>query len=242
MYLRSKDNEEKNGSFEILRSFGTNDCQIKKLILNSNIVSNEISSSFCVDCECLLVIYIKSTLLFMTEEAVKKRLFKARHFNKRYTIFITCLWLLFAIFCLYQFRYGSYEMQLTEISQNSQRRLQKLVSQINAEMEKEYMLIEKLNQAQETIETLQEESDVENLLAEITQQKAGDEESVSSSKLFPLLIITHKRADYLKRCLDTVFRYLPKSGFHVIVSQDGHDPHVARIIQSYGDKLTHLQV
>jgi alpha-1,3-mannosyl-glycoprotein beta-1,2-N-acetylglucosaminyltransferase len=62
----------------------------------------------------------------------------------------------------------------------------------------------------------------------------------------PLLVFTCKRADYLRRTLDGVFRYLPSAadgaggclvGCPVVISQDGADPDVSHVIDEYATKF-----
>jgi alpha-1,3-mannosyl-glycoprotein beta-1,2-N-acetylglucosaminyltransferase len=58
--------------------------------------------------------------------------------------------------------------------------------------------------------------------------------------VIPILIFSYQRADYLERCLHKLFQYLPKKGFKIFVSQDGHNEQVNQKIESYSDRLTHL--
>lgn len=55
----------------------------------------------------------------------------------------------------------------------------------------------------------------------------------------PLIIFTCRRADYLTQALTKVVQYLPEScriGCPIIISQDGYDADVARVISEFRDK------
>ncbi|KAL0484649.1 alpha-1,3-mannosyl-glycoprotein beta, partial [Acrasis kona] len=62
-----------------------------------------------------------------------------------------------------------------------------------------------------------------------------------STDIIPIVVFAYQRDEYLKKCLDTIFKYLPKKGFQVFVSQDGNHEGVANTARSYGDKVTLFQ-
>eukprot|EP01080_Neovahlkampfia_damariscottae_P001396 gene1396-12016_t len=64
---------------------------------------------------------------------------------------------------------------------------------------------------------------------------------ISGDSVIPILIFCHDRAEYLKRTLDTIFKYMPKSGFAVFISQDGSMESVTRVIKSFEDRVIHLK-
>lgn len=63
---------------------------------------------------------------------------------------------------------------------------------------------------------------------------------ISGENVIPIIVFTHDRAEYLKKTLDTIFKYMPGEGFVVFVSQDGNMETVTRMVQSYSSKLIHL--
>lgn len=61
------------------------------------------------------------------------------------------------------------------------------------------------------------------------------------SEIIPLIVFAYMRDEYLRRCLDTLFKYLPNNQFRLFVSQDGNHEPVAQVVQSYNGKITHFQ-
>lgn len=51
-----------------------------------------------------------------------------------------------------------------------------------------------------------------------------------------VLIFTHKRADYLDRTLETLYKYKPEEDFPVIVSQDLTDKGVMDVVKRWQEK------
>jgi alpha-1,3-mannosyl-glycoprotein beta-1,2-N-acetylglucosaminyltransferase len=59
--------------------------------------------------------------------------------------------------------------------------------------------------------------------------------------MIPILIFTHDRVEYLRKTLETLFKYMPHSGFTVFISQDGFFESVSNLIKTYGDSVIHLK-
>jgi hypothetical protein len=55
-----------------------------------------------------------------------------------------------------------------------------------------------------------------------------------------LVIFTYNRPKYLQRTLESVLGRLPKTGYTVYISQDGEDPRVRAVAESYADLAEHL--
>jgi alpha-1,3-mannosyl-glycoprotein beta-1,2-N-acetylglucosaminyltransferase len=64
---------------------------------------------------------------------------------------------------------------------------------------------------------------------------------IEGDNVIPIVIFTYDRAEYLEKTLNTIFKYMPSEGYAVFVSQDGGMQVVTQKIQSYGNKLVHLQ-
>jgi alpha-1,3-mannosyl-glycoprotein beta-1,2-N-acetylglucosaminyltransferase len=59
--------------------------------------------------------------------------------------------------------------------------------------------------------------------------------------IIPILVIAYERHAELKRCLDTLMKYIPQTGFQVYIGQDGFDEKVAAVAKSYGDRVKLFQ-
>jgi len=59
--------------------------------------------------------------------------------------------------------------------------------------------------------------------------------------IIPVLVLTYRRVENLKKCLDKIFLVMPKEGFRLYVSQDSLlYPEITNLIKSYGSKIVHL--
>lgn len=60
--------------------------------------------------------------------------------------------------------------------------------------------------------------------------------------VIPIIVFTYERAEYLKRCLNSLFKYIPTEGFVIYVSQDGNHQGVTNLVKTYTNRVIHLQV
>lgn len=57
----------------------------------------------------------------------------------------------------------------------------------------------------------------------------------------PTVIFTYNRPQALRRTLNNIFKYLPPTGHPIFISQDGSDPKVEEVIQSFKDRVYFLR-
>ncbi|KAL9656004.1 hypothetical protein ABK040_007625 [Willaertia magna] len=82
----------------------------------------------------------------------------------------------------------------------------------------------------------------EKVLEQLNHENDGQEEISNPLYVIPVIIFTYKRAKYLRKTLNTVFKYLPSNKYKVFVSQDGFDAAVKRVVDSFGSKIAkHFQ-
>lgn len=180
----------------------------------------------------------------MTRESVFRSRLLSNN-TRKFILFITLVWVILGIISFYQYRHSA------KISRHSAK-----------EKEKTYNLIKELNSCKQTVQSLisktksclnQQKSDAtkstqneEDVIYEDIDDNlesiTNNEQQTPSSNNIAVLIFTFQRAEYLKRALDAIFKYIPQYGFDVYVSQDGDHQAVTHTIQSFGSRVHHLKV
>lgn len=107
------------------------------------------------------------------------------------------------------------------------------------------------NQVQLQTNSNIEDEDKPHIVKPISN-KDGDEKYVDVDQdvntlanqegVIPIIVFTYERAEYLKKCLNTLFKYLPNEGFVIYVSQDGYHEGVSNLVKTYTNRVIHLQV
>lgn len=102
-------------------------------------------------------------------------------------------------------------------------------------------ILKKSQEKDLTIELLKKDTtDLKNKLNECEKNKnlinkiPQENNSNNNEPKIGVIIFAHKRANYLKQCLDKLFKYLPKNNkYEIFVSQDGFDKSVADVAKSF---------
>lgn len=121
--------------------------------------------------------------------------------HQRLTLYIIVIWIIFGIFLLFQYRKGSFDAKLKTISENNEQKNSELLLQLEQQLEKQQILMDKLNHAQKKISQMYKNSEV--------YRDVDDDEplqNLQSSNHIPILIFTYQRANYLHRCLEVLFK------------------------------------
>ncbi|XP_077993357.1 alpha-1,3-mannosyl-glycoprotein 2-beta-N-acetylglucosaminyltransferase-like [Glandiceps talaboti] len=129
--------------------------------------------------------------------------------------------------------------------------LTKLQQQVHVQIQENDELLEDIKRQKELF--LKQQKDIVNLIPPGFKLQHNVENSVSTRNeekpkvhpyhnfVIPVLVIACNRPT-VNKCLDLLIKYRPsKEQFPVIVSQDCNHEETARVIGSYGDKVTHIK-
>jgi alpha-1,3-mannosyl-glycoprotein beta-1,2-N-acetylglucosaminyltransferase len=106
------------------------------------------------------------------------------------------------------------------------------------------------NNKRELIEktAVNDNNEKEKNRAEVSSETQFNSDQRSGCHTFPkypiaVVVFTYARPQYLRRCLDSIFKYIPKDNFVVIISQDDAKSEVTKTIQEYRrhHEFLHLQ-
>jgi alpha-1,3-mannosyl-glycoprotein beta-1,2-N-acetylglucosaminyltransferase len=167
-----------------------------------------------------------STLLPLSTSSSKG---KGKRWN-RFMFVLLFVWIVFCLWCVALYRYGFFSTTTTTTSTDS------TTPTLPNELELINNLPVPVTPVQQPVPATQ--PPVNN----IVKPPITTTTTISTdSSIIPILVIAYKRATELRKCLDTLLKYAPATGFQIYVSEDGYDESVAHTARSYGDKVKLFQ-